>query len=109
VANEWRPWFAAAAPRYPFMINYVVAANVKRFVRLAFVYTFAEIHRCPYMVPLLPINQARDVQSPTRWLSELILPAAAGRSVINLSGQAPDQLLTLVPSAKTSDRRSAAL
>ena len=65
VANEWRPWFAAAAPRYPFMINYVVAANVKRFVRLAFVYTFAEIHRCPYMVPLLPINQARDVQSPT--------------------------------------------
>ena len=91
------------------MINYVVAANVERFVRLSFVHTFAEVHRCPYMVPLLAINQSRDVQSPTGWLSELILPAAAGRRVINLSGQAPDQLLTLVPSAKTSDRRSAAL
>ena len=40
VANEWRPWFRVVAlPKYPFMINYVVATNVERFVRFAFGHT----------------------------------------------------------------------
>ena len=111
MANEGRPWFACRPPRYPFMINYIVATNVERFVRFAFGAHIAEVYRSPYMVLLLPINQSGRCAVPTGWFSELILPdyrpsAAAGRRVINLSGRVPDQLPTPVPSASTCDRRS---
>jgi hypothetical protein len=51
-----------ALPKYPFMINYVVATNVERFVRFAFGAHVAEVYRSPYMVLLLAINQSGDVQ-----------------------------------------------
>ena len=99
-----------ALPRYPFMINYVVATNVERFVWVAFGHTSLRSTAPPYMVLLLAINQSGDVQSPTQWFVELILPdyrsAAGGRRVINLSGRAHDQLPTPVPPARTCDRRS---
>ena len=40
------------------MINYVVATNLKRFVRFAFEYTSLRSHRSPHMVLLLAINQS---------------------------------------------------
>jgi hypothetical protein len=68
VAKEWRALVRVVAlPRYPFMINYVVATNVERFVCFAFGHTSLRSTAPPYIVLLLAINQSGDVQSPTRW------------------------------------------
>jgi hypothetical protein len=54
-------------------------------------------------------SSIRSQGFPSDALPAALRSAAAGRGVINLSVRTPDQLLTLVPSARTSDRRSTAL
>ena len=63
MANEWRPWFRVVAlPKYPFMINYVVATNVERFVRFAFGHTSLRSTAPHTWCFILAINQSGDVQ-----------------------------------------------
>ena len=61
-----------------------------------------------------PCSSRHGVPSYPEWWGEESsygkrLTPRAGRRVINLSGRIPDQLLTLVPSARTCDRRSTEL
>ena len=75
-----------ALPKYPFMINYVVATNVERFVRFAFGHTSVR-STAPIHGASLGDQSIRRCAVPTGWFSELILSdyrsAAAGRRVIN--------------------------